>query len=195
MRTPLSPSCVPVASHCSAAHSVPHSICFCCSCCADRVPSSFRRNSFIMPPCMGSAFICGWQACDMDNITVCCIGKSECLCCVGEHCLAKDEKPLGMGMVTADGEICKLGLNCCTCGLKQPQVCCNTFERCLCCSSAESFPMTPDSYVSVPHCAYYCLACAPECGCCVAPAKDLPIDLKGTMPEPKGAPAGTEMAR
>ena len=146
-----------------------------------------------MPPCQVSAFICGWQACDLENITLCCKGGGECLCCVGEHCLDPKEPPLGPGMITKDGEICKLGLFCCSCGLKAPEVCCNSFDRCLCCSEAASFPFGEDKYVTQPHCAYCCIMCLPECGCCKPPGKDAPTMLDGTMPG--GTVEGEEMKR
>ena len=149
-----------------------------------------------MPPCQIQACVCCWDACDLDNITCIAKGKGECLCCVSDHCCDPKEALLGPGMITGEGEICKLGCICCSYGCKAPVVLCNSYDRCLCCSSAASFPFGENTYVTEPHCAYYCLACLPACGCCKPPGKDVPIMLDGTMPTPAaGTVEGEEMKR
>lgn len=135
-----------------------------------------------MAPKLCTAFLCTYQACDFDDCIVLCKGSDECLCLVSEHCLALGEESLGIGMVTneAQGEICKIGIGICTCGLKQPKVLCAGVDQVCCIVGAQSLPFD-DAYVGKPVCAYCCLACAPECGCCVnAPASSKLGDLKLT---------------
>jgi hypothetical protein len=100
----------------------------------------------------------------------CCKGSAECLCLVNEHCCAVNQEPLGLGMVTDkdNKECCKVGLFCCTCGLKQPEVLCSGASQLLCIQDVQSFPFDKD-YVGEPVCAYLCLSCAPECGCAKSP--------------------------
>eukprot|EP00550_Attheya_septentrionalis_P001405 CAMPEP_0198288744 /NCGR_PEP_ID=MMETSP1449-20131203/7154_1 /TAXON_ID=420275 /ORGANISM="Attheya septentrionalis, Strain CCMP2084" /LENGTH=130 /DNA_ID=CAMNT_0043986951 /DNA_START=196 /DNA_END=588 /DNA_ORIENTATION=- len=97
-----------------------------------------------------------------------CKGSDECLCIVSEHCLAMGVDSLGCGMVTDESknEICKIGVPCCTLGLKKPEIVCAGVDQCLCMVGAHSFPYN-DKYVGKPVCAVYCLSCAPEVGCCV----------------------------
>lgn len=110
---------------------------------------------FIMAPRVCSACICGYNAIDFDvlNNTTCCYkGASECLCLTNERCLALDEEPLGWGMVTnpANKELCKLGLFCCTCGIKEIEVLCAGVEKLLCFSAAQSLPFKAEW--GVPQC-------------------------------------------
>ena len=119
---------------------------------------------------MFSACCCCYESCDFDNVILCCMGSSQCLCFTGEHCLAMGVEPFGVGMVTdsTKKEICKIGLYCCTCGLKTPEVCISSAEQFLCIKSAASLPCDKD-YVPGFVCAMYCLQCAPEFGCAKPP--------------------------
>jgi hypothetical protein len=92
-----------------------------------------------------SGFICCFQTWNFSEWTILCHENAECLCCVREACCALDgEKslanPLPIGLVTADDLICKLGLFCCTLGLKMPSVCCLGEGKCLCCRNGCAFP-------------------------------------------------------
>jgi len=148
-----------------------------------------------MAPMTVSACCCCHSGCDFENITLCCVHKGECLCCTGDGCLASGEQMLGPGMITnkENGECCKLGLGCCSCGLKTPSVLCDSWGRCLCFYGAESFPMGADKAVDAMICAVYCLQCAPTCGCCQAPGKAVPTSLAA---KPAGSPVKEmEMAR
>lgn len=115
---------------------------------------------------MFSAFVCCFNGCDLDNIMLCCKGETEFLCFVNEHCCAAMVEPFGIGMVTDEqkGECCKLGMFCCTCGLKQPTVLCSGASQFLCLVQVQSFPFDAN-YVAEPVCAYCCATCLPEMGC------------------------------
>uniref|UniRef100_A0A7S3PBH6 Uncharacterized protein n=1 Tax=Amphora coffeiformis TaxID=265554 RepID=A0A7S3PBH6_9STRA len=115
--------------------------------------------------CMFAGCICCYTAVNLENIVCCCQGSNECLCLVSEHCLAVNAQPLGLGLVTnkSNGEFCKLGLFCCTLGLKMPSVLCAGATQILCCEDVQSFPFDSD-YVNKPVCAYLCVQCLPECG-------------------------------
>ena len=92
-----------------------------------------------------------------------CSGKQECLCIEEEFCLKLGTTPIAAGLKTGDGYICKLGLFCCSCGLKTPSVLCKGKSQCLCLVSQGAFPTTDD----IPcMCAYLGLACYPNFGCC-----------------------------
>ena len=79
---------------------------------------------------------------------------------------AANTDPFGIGMVTneSNGEICKLGMFCCTCGLKKPQVLCVGASQFLCLAQVQSYPFNKD-YVAEPLCAYCFSQCLPEMGC------------------------------
>ena len=62
-------------------------------------------------------------------------------------------------------ECCKIGINCCACGLKSPEVLCARAEFCFCFEGAAAFPFTK-GYVKSVTCSYCFLSCAP-CGFCV----------------------------
>jgi hypothetical protein len=135
-----------------------------------------------MTPCTICACCCCYEAFDFDNFTLLCLGKSEFLCCVREQCLALDTPSLGCGMTTnADNkECCKISLPFCSMGLKTPETCCRSAERCLCYKSAAAFPFDP-LYVEKCVCACYGIQCGPECGCCGpagtnTPCLDRPIN-------------------
>jgi hypothetical protein len=106
-----------------------------------------------MAPIVCGACLCGYNAIDFDLNNMICLykGASECLCLTNERCLALDEEPLGLGMVTnsANKELCKIGLFCCTCGIKQIEVFCAGAEQFLCFSAAQALPFKADW--GVPH--------------------------------------------
>ena len=147
------------------------------------------------PPMLCNACICCYQGCDFDNIgtafltlqyyplplnlqslsslflflitVLCCKGSSECLCCAQDACCAIGEDSLGVGMVTniLNKEICALGLFCCRCAIKKPEVLCAGVAQTCCMVQGQSLPFD-DTFVGKPVCALYCLSCLPEFGCC-----------------------------
>jgi hypothetical protein len=140
---------------------------------------------------MFSGCICCYNGCDLDNIMLCCKGSQDCLCLTNEHCCAANVDPYGIGMVTdeANKEICKIGLYCCTCGLKVPEVLCSGATHCLCLVDVQSFPFDSD-YVAEPVYAYCCLQCLPELGC----AKPYPNSPALNKLTETATPAGEVMA-
>ena len=50
---------------------------------------------------------------DTENIMIGLTETNECLCITQACCISANRKSLGVGLVTAEGEICKLGLFCC----------------------------------------------------------------------------------
>ena len=73
-----------------------------------------------MPEMMYSGCICGYSALNFDKIFVLCKGSSTCICLEEKFCLAAGEPQFPIGMIKEDGFICKVGLPCCTTGLKMP---------------------------------------------------------------------------
>jgi hypothetical protein len=145
-----------------------------------------------MAPCMVSGCCCCYNAFDFDNFMLLCVRKSECLCCVEEGCLALNTPSLGVGITTnaENKECCKISLPCCSVGLKTPETCFRSAERCLCCKGASAFPFD-ELYVEKFVCAgCYGIQCAPECGCCSSvgtntPALDRPLnDYSPLTPAP-----------
>jgi hypothetical protein len=129
-----------------------------------------KKYFSIMAPIMCSACICCYQAIDLDDIQILLNEKTEFICFVHECCLAVDkiDNHLGIGLVTDTGnkEICKLGLACCTVGLKTPTVLISGMSHCLCFKQAQSFPFD-SAYVSDPVCAWCFLQLLPNVGCAV----------------------------
>jgi len=83
-------------------------------------------------------------------------------------------------LVKEDGFICKLGLPCCTYGLKMPDKLCLGTGECLCMKSAAALPFTGP--VPKPVCAICAFQIMPEMGF--------------MKPPPSGAPPeATEMDR
>lgn len=123
---------------------------------------------------MFSGCLCCFTGCDLDNIMLCCKGSTELLCFVNEHCCAANVDPYGIGIVTdeTNHEICKLGMFCCTCGLKKPEVLCSGASHFCCIVQVQSFPWDKD-YVADPVCAFCCFQCLPEMGC-AKPYPDCP---------------------
>jgi len=117
--------------------------------------------------CVSDACFCCWCGLTCTHCKCGCGRKHECLCCVDECCLSIHENSLGLGMVTNEDnkECCKIGINCCACGLKSPEVLCARAEFCFCFEGAAAFPFTK-GYVKSVTCSYCFLSCAP-CGFCV----------------------------
>ena len=148
-----------------------------------------------MAPKLFAALGCIWEACDFDNILVGCKGKSECLCLTSENCCAVNEEPVGVGLVTnpENKECCKLGFYCCAYGLKMPERLCASADQICCIKRAGALP--PDSqYNDKFVLSYYCLTCAPECGCCID-APDCPALEKPMHDYSKLSPNAIEMER
>jgi hypothetical protein len=129
-----------------------------------------------MAPCTICACCCCYDAFDFDNFTALCLCKSECLCCVREGCLALDTDSLGFGVTTNEEnkECIKVSLPFCSLGLKTPETCFRSADRCLCFKSAAAFPYDP-LYVESFVCACYGIQCAPECGCCGSAGTNTPV--------------------
>jgi hypothetical protein len=145
--------------------------------------------------CTFCACCCCYQAINFDKFTLLYLSKSEFLCCVGERCLALDTPSLGCGVTTNEEnkECCKISLPFCSCGLKTPETCCRSAERCLCYKAAAAFPFDP-LYVEKCVCVCCCgIQCRPECGCCASdgtdtPALDRPLnDYSPLTPAPAAA--------
>lgn len=121
--------------------------------------------------------ICCHRGYDCENPMFCSAGTCDCLCIRHASCCAVDAKHRGCGMTTnkEEGGICKIGLFCCDLGLIHPTKICAYASKCLCCYDVGSIPFDED-YVGELVCAYFCIQCAPECGCCAAPPESPAID-------------------
>lgn len=113
---------------------------------------------------MVTGCVCVWCGCDLDRIMLCSKLQTEFLCFTHEHCLAANHDQLGIGLVTASDEICKLGCFCCTIGLKKPVVLFKGAGQTWCVTAAMSFPWHKD-YVEEPVCAVCGFQCLPDLGC------------------------------
>jgi len=67
---------------------------------------------------MFSGCICCFNEIDTDDILIGCKGTNECLCLEEKCCIAANEEPHPIGLISEDNFILKLGLPCCTCGIK-----------------------------------------------------------------------------
>jgi len=112
-----------------------------------------------------SACICCYQACNFSDIFIVCQGSGTCICLESKSCLAAGVEQFPIGMIQEDGFICKIGLPCCTYGLKNPDMkdLISSDQRCLCTRTVAQFPF--GDKIKGPICAYCCLQCVPECGC------------------------------
>jgi len=153
-------------------------------------------QTVVAMPCMIYGCICYHSTISCSDITMCCDGKGECLCCVAEDCCIAGADHKGIGLVkTREGEICRLALPCCARALKTPTVLCSGAEKCLCCYTVCSLPFDKD-YVPAPVCAWNGITCAPTPGCCTDPPYSAAIDKpKGGGTPASGSPDGAEMAR
>jgi len=117
-----------------------------------------------MPNYLCHGFICTYSSIDTENIMIGLVESNECLCIKQDCCLSLNMmEGLGVGMVTEDDEICKIGLYVCRLGLKIPSILCANAAACLCCKAAASFPFDED-YVGSAICAICCVQLYPEVG-------------------------------
>lgn len=141
--------------------------------------------------CMIDACCCCYDGIDCNDIELGCRHGSDCLCIRHHFCISASAPPLGFGLTTEEGEICKLGLFCCDYALIKPETLCAGADSFCCCYSVCAFPFD-DDYVDKFVCSSCGLACAPECGCCVAPPNS---PIIGKIKAGSETPAGEEMER
>eukprot|EP00535_Pseudo-nitzschia_heimii_P001451 CAMPEP_0197184110 /NCGR_PEP_ID=MMETSP1423-20130617/9205_1 /TAXON_ID=476441 /ORGANISM="Pseudo-nitzschia heimii, Strain UNC1101" /LENGTH=174 /DNA_ID=CAMNT_0042634841 /DNA_START=215 /DNA_END=739 /DNA_ORIENTATION=- len=123
--------------------------------------------------CLFQGLCCCYAGFDCSDIEFGCRGESEIICLKHAFCLSATAfDSLGCGLTTErhenSNEICKIGLFCCDFGIVQPKTVCQVVSNTCCLYNVTSIPLDKD-YVDRFVCAYYGLACAPECGCCVRP--------------------------
>jgi hypothetical protein len=118
-----------------------------------------------MAPINCNACICCYVAIDPDDIKILLKERNECLCLVSDCCLAVGDDGYGIGLITdsSKGEICKLGLMVCACGLKKPDTLCSGAGHCLCIKRAQAFPFESE-YVAEPLCAICFIQLMPDVG-------------------------------
>mmetsp|Transcript_58828 Transcript_58828/g.120362 ORF Transcript_58828/g.120362 Transcript_58828/m.120362 type:complete len:131 (-) Transcript_58828:165-557(-) len=117
-------------------------------------------NMFVISGCFccAAALYTDFPAC------VGCSGMNECLCVQEEFCLKAGTTPMPCVVGPAEGFICKIGLPCCSCGLKIPTVLCKGKSQMCCVAAQQEFPPGTD----VPMlCALYGLVLYPKVGCCM----------------------------
>jgi len=134
-----------------------------------------------MPEFMFSGTICHMTTCDLGNIpgVMLCKGSNEFLCLESKACLAAgDQYPIGL--IKEDGFICKLGLPCCTYGLKIPDKLCLGKGECLCMKSAQACPFV--SPITKPVCAICAFQLMPQMGFMKPPPESIKVD-GGAPPE------------
>lgn len=137
-------------------------------------PADALQRSAAMAPFMFSGAICCYNACDFEDIKIGCKGEEEFLCCLLSGCLAAGEEKKPVGMLPVSGaEKIKLGLPCCTAGIKVPSVLIAGSSHCLCMKGAASFPFGGP----VP---------GPVCGIC---AFQIMPDMGFMKPPPAGSVA------
>lgn len=84
--------------------------------------------------CVYSACICCYSSCTKPLGLLGCKGKNECLCLSEECCIAANEAQHPIGVVKEG--IFGLGLPCCKCVIKKPEVLCLGESSCLCFNQA-----------------------------------------------------------
>ena len=111
--------------------------------------------------CVYSACICCYTSCVKEPL-IGCKGKEECLCCSEECCIAANEPQFDIGVIKDDKFFIKLGLPCCTCGIKKVPEWFNPIllgnGQCLCLKQFAAFPPQPLI------CAVCCIQCVPNMG-------------------------------
>ena len=134
-----------------------------------------------------NAFFCCYDACNFQDLKICCVSEGDCLCFTHRACFAAGESMLGPGFITDDSkyECCHCGLGCCSFGLKSPQVCCKSFHQCICYLTRYSIPFDRD-FVPGIVLGILCFQCCPNVGCCK------PATKVGTT---GGAPSVLDMDR
>jgi len=164
------------------------------------------------PEFLFSATICCYSSVDLEKILILGRGESTFICIEEKFCCAANDTPLPVGMVKEDGFICKLGLYCCTAGLKKPDTknLISGVSHMLCFKSVAQFPFgdkgafAPPPLISLRHnCSFEGLrARAPRASavgkpvCAICAFSIMPET--GCMKPPPGGgapPAAIEMAR
>jgi len=116
-----------------------------------------------------SACICNYTSCDLANVPglILCKGTNEFLCIEKKFCCSATEPQFEIGLIQDSAFLLKLGLPCCTCGLKVPDKFCLGQGQCLFCKSAAALPFTGP----VPHplCAICGLSILPKVEFLAAP--------------------------
>ena len=69
---------------------------------------------------MYSGFICCYTACDFKDIALVGKGSGTLICLEEKFCCQSGVDQYPVGLIKEDGFICKVGLPCCTSGLKVP---------------------------------------------------------------------------
>ena len=94
------------------------------------------------PEFLFSATICCYNSVDLEKILILGRGEQTFICIEEKFCCAANDTPLPVGMVKEDGFICKLGLYCCTAGLKKPDMknLISGVSHVLCFKSVAQFP-------------------------------------------------------
>ena len=107
-----------------------------------------------------------------------CKGTNECLCIEEKFCCSANDNGFGVGIIKDSAFIIKLGLPCCSCGIKVPDKLCLGTKECLCVRAAQAFPFAGP--VPKPMCAICGFSLMPEVG------------LMKPPPAAKGAPTKAE---
>ena len=105
------------------------------------------------PEFLFSATICCYSSVDLEKILILGRGESTFICIEEKFCCAANDTPLPVGMIKEDGFICKLGLYCCTAGLKKPDMknLISGVGHVLCFKSIAQFPFGDKGAFAPPH--------------------------------------------
>ena len=142
--------------------------------------SDFSKQRLEKDTCMCNAILCSYVG-FTSNFG--CRFQEECLCFRRRCCLDPDAQPLTCGISTVEEVhrpnqpdlICTLGCKCYEVSLIYPRTCYGAGQHALCMKSGAAVPFHED-YLQEPVCAYYCISCAPKCGCAEAPPKCLALE-------------------
>jgi hypothetical protein len=169
------------------------------------------QENMAPPEFLFSACICCYDSIDLEKILILGRGEQTFICIEEKFCCAANDTPLPVGMVKEDGFICKLGLYCCTAGLKKPDTknLISGVSHMLCFKSVAQFPFG-DKGAFAPSPSFPCVTIAHLRDCARAPrasAVGKPVCAicafsimpeQGCMKPPPGGgapPAAIEMAR
>jgi hypothetical protein len=132
---PLPVPCTPIKPK-RACHSHAHAHAFTWFC-ATPLHSDSTKGELMYSGC-----ICCYSAFNFDKIFVLCKQSGTCICVESKGCLAAGEPTFPVGLIQQEGFICKLGLPCCTYGLKVPDTndLISSDAVCLCARSVAQFP-------------------------------------------------------
>ena len=95
--------------------------------------------------CVFEGCICCYSICDLDTakILICGRGEDLYICFEDKFCCVSGDTPFPVGLIKDDSYICKLGLYCYMCGLKNPDMkklfACD--YHCLCYKCIGQFPL------------------------------------------------------